>query len=192
MFERFAFEQRRRGLKAQIGFLSFLALLFSAIVIAAYTSFVVNKIFELILLFTIGVVTIPFTLFLWRMIKTKKIDYNLDSIQAYVGFAGTIILFFSFLYASIAYPVPYLIHKIIKKSYQSDMIVTRMEKTSAEGLRIGLSPYHMSFHNDDFQSDLHFGEYALYQNVKENDTIKLFGYQSIFGYTIDSIAYKKD
>ncbi len=60
------------------------------------------------------------------------------------------------------------------------MIITRMTTTPAEGMRIGVGPYHRYFYNDDLQTDLHFDEYALYQNVKDNGTIEISGYQFNF------------
>ena len=135
----------------------------------------------------VSVVTLIYIL---RMIKSKKINYELTSISSYIGVVGVGFIIYGFIFMSFIFPVSYVVHQIIKQPYRSSINVIKGQRTTIMGIGWTLKPFYVTLENNNLKTRYYING-NMYSLIKSGDSVEIYGYKSLIGYSFDRIKPSK-
>jgi len=146
------------------------------------TDFRLRQNFEDIILISESFIVFLFSIFLWFIIKNKKINYELNSVSSFIGYTGIVMIFFGLLHFSLVYPTAFLIHKIIEQPFQEDFVVVNKNIGAYQ------SPctFKIELKNKDMSTMACVPQQA-YKKIKLDDLALVEGHKSLLGSEVDSV-----
>ena len=146
------------------------------------TDFRLRQNFENIMLISESSIVLLFAIFLWVNIKNKKINYKLNSVRSFIGYAGIVMIFFGLLHFSLVYPTAFLIHKVIEKPFQGNFVVVNKNI----GAYQSSCTFKIKLKNKDMSTIVCVPQQA-YKKINLDDLVYVEGHKSLLGSEVDSV-----
>ena len=158
------------------------------------SEFILSITYQNILISIEILILLVFSFYLIKNVKTKKINYSLDSFNSYIGIIGINLIIFGLFHFGLMYPLSYALHKVTKKSINIEMkIVNKADYISSTQY---LKKYRYKFwlKNNNFEKVVYLNDKQIskidFEKIKIYEIMILNVEKSFFGYTINELSYE--